>query len=64
METYTDFEYSIIILQEYSVSSVKVRGSRPPASRRSQHTAVMLDEDEQVGDIKHHVLLSKGLSHG
>ncbi|KAL0802176.1 hypothetical protein Bca101_057352 [Brassica carinata] len=33
--------------KEYSVSSVKVRGSRLPASRRSQHTAVMLDEDEQ-----------------
>ncbi|KAG2322773.1 hypothetical protein Bca52824_015986 [Brassica carinata] len=34
-------------MEEYSVSSVKVRGSRLPASRRSQHTAVMLDEDEQ-----------------
>ena len=40
----------IIILQEYSVSSVKVRGSRPPISRKSQHTTVMLDEDEQVGN--------------
>ncbi|CAH8309714.1 unnamed protein product [Eruca vesicaria subsp. sativa] len=33
--------------KEYSVSSAKVRGSRPPVSRKSQHTTVMLDDDEQ-----------------
>ncbi|KAJ4874509.1 Synaptonemal complex protein 1 [Raphanus sativus] len=40
-------EQEVSSRKEYSVSSVKVRGSRPPASRRSQHAAVMLDEDEQ-----------------
>ncbi|KAH0876166.1 hypothetical protein HID58_003242 [Brassica napus] len=40
-------EQEVSSRKEYSVSSVKVRGSRPPISRKSQHTTVMLDEDEQ-----------------
>ncbi|KAG2254726.1 hypothetical protein Bca52824_084862 [Brassica carinata] len=40
-------EQEVSSKKEYSVSSVKVRGSRPPVSRKRQHTTVMLDDDEQ-----------------
>ncbi|KAH0853646.1 hypothetical protein HID58_093018 [Brassica napus] len=46
-------EQEVSSRKEYSVSSVKVRGSRPPISRKSQHTTVMLDEDEQVTRREH-----------
>ncbi|CAH2067797.1 unnamed protein product [Thlaspi arvense] len=40
-------EQEVSSRKEYSVSSVKVRGSRPSGIRRSQHTAAMHDDDEQ-----------------
>ncbi|CAA7013342.1 unnamed protein product [Microthlaspi erraticum] len=40
-------EQEVSSRKEYSVTSVKVRGSRPTGIRRSQHKAVMHDEDEQ-----------------
>ncbi|XP_024007441.1 synaptonemal complex protein 1 isoform X2 [Eutrema salsugineum] len=41
-------EQEVSSRKEYSVASAKVRGSRPAGSRRSQHTAVMMhDDDEQ-----------------
>ncbi|KAL0665369.1 hypothetical protein Bca4012_102207 [Brassica carinata] len=44
-------EQEVSSKKEYSVSSVKVRGSRPPVSRKRQHTTVMLDDDEQSARI-------------
>ncbi|CAN8233973.1 unnamed protein product [Cochlearia groenlandica] len=41
-------EQEVSSRKEYSVSSVKVRNSRPAGSRRSQHLPAMEDGDEQV----------------